>query len=61
MPYVNVKVAGELTKEQKEKISEGITKILSEVTNKPPSATYIVIDEVMRENWAVGGKLLADK
>ncbi|MCX7760845.1 MAG: 4-oxalocrotonate tautomerase family protein [Hydrogenothermaceae bacterium] len=60
MPYVNVKVAGKLTKEQKQKIVEGITKLLEEVANKPPSSTYIVIDEVDRENWAKGGKLLSD-
>ena len=61
MPYVNVKVVGKLTKEQKEKIAEGITKVLEEVANKPPSATYIVIDEVDRENWAKGGKLLSNQ
>ncbi len=61
MPYVNVKVAGKLTKEQKEKIAEGITKVLEEVANKPASATYIVIDEVDRENWAKGGKLLSNQ
>ncbi|MEJ5172869.1 MAG: 4-oxalocrotonate tautomerase family protein [Hydrogenothermaceae bacterium] len=60
MPYVNVKVAGKLTKEQKQKIAEGITKLLEEVANKPPSSTYVVIDEVERENWAKGGKLLSD-
>ncbi len=61
MPYVNVKVAGNLTKEQKKKIVEGITKVLEEVANKPPEATYIVIEEVDRDNWGKGGKLLSDK
>jgi 4-oxalocrotonate tautomerase len=61
MPYVNVKVAGTLTKEQKKKIVEGITKVLQEVANKPPEATYIVIEEVDRDNWGKGGKLLSDK
>lgn len=61
MPYVNVKVAGTLTKEQKQKIVEGITKVLEEVANKPPSATYVVIEEVDRDNWGKGGKLLSDK
>ncbi len=61
MPYVNVKVAGKLTKEQKEKLAEGITKVLEEVANKPPSATYIVIEEVDRDNWAKGGKLLSNQ
>lgn len=60
MPYVNVKVAGKLTKEQKEKIVEGITKLLEEVANKPPQSTYVVIDELDRENWGKGGKLLTD-
>lgn len=60
MPYVNIKVAGKLTKQQKQKLVEGITKLLEEVANKPPQSTYIVIDEVERENWAKGGKLLSD-
>ncbi len=60
MPYVNVKVAGELEKDKKRKIAEGITKVLEEVAGKPPSTTYVVIEEVERENWAVGGKLLSD-
>jgi len=60
MPYVNVKVAGELSKEQKRKIVEGMTKLLEEVANKPPSATYVVIEEVKRDNWGKGGKLLSD-
>lgn len=60
MPYVNVKVAGKLTKEQKQKIVEGITRVLQEVADKPPQSTYIVIDEVERENWGKGGKLLSE-
>ena len=61
MPYVNVKVAGKLTKDQKRKIVEGVTKLLEEVAGKPPSATYLVIEEVDRENWGKGGELLSDK
>lgn len=59
MPYVDVKVAGSLTKDQKEKIAAGITKLLEDVAGKPASVTYVVIEEVVRENWAVGGKLLS--
>ncbi|WP_457639771.1 tautomerase family protein [Persephonella sp.] len=61
MPYVNVKVAGSLTKEQKKQIVEGITKLLEEVAGKPPSATYVVIEEIDRDNWGKGGKLLSEK
>jgi 4-oxalocrotonate tautomerase len=58
MPYVNVKLAGTLSKEQKAKIAEEITDTLERVANKPKSYTYIVFDEVEGENWAVAGELL---
>ena len=60
MPYVNVKVAGPLTKEQKSAIAGKITTALEEVAGKNPKSTYVVIEEVSRENWAVGGKLLTE-
>ncbi|MEK6558305.1 MAG: 4-oxalocrotonate tautomerase family protein [Candidatus Margulisiibacteriota bacterium] len=59
MPYVNVKVAGKLTKSQREEIARDIASSLERVAKKPRDATYIVFDEVERENWAVGDKLLA--
>jgi len=34
MPYVNVKVAGPLTKEQRSAIAEKITEVLHEVAGK---------------------------
>jgi 4-oxalocrotonate tautomerase len=58
MPYVNVKLAGTLSKEQKAKIAEEITDTLERVAKKPRSYTYIVFDEVEGENWAVAGELL---
>ena len=58
MPYVNVRVAGTLTHEQKQQIAERITTVLQEVAGKPPEATYITIDEVPRTNWAKKGELL---
>jgi len=59
MPYVNVKLAGNITEEQKEEIAAQITRTLYEIAGKPPSATYVVIEEVNKRNWAVGGKLLS--
>jgi 4-oxalocrotonate tautomerase len=60
MPFVNVKVAGSLTKQQKEKIAAEITATLERVANKPKSYTYIVFEEVAQEDWAVGGELLSN-
>lgn len=58
MPYVNVKVAGKLTRKQKEDIAGAFSETLLRVAGKPKDATYIVFDEVERENWAQGEKLL---
>ena len=57
MPYISVKVAGKLTKKQKEDIVSQITETMFNVANKPKSATYITIEEVDRGNWACDGKL----
>lgn len=58
MPYVNIRVAGTLTKDQKQKISKGVTEVISKEANKPPEAILIFIDEVPHENIAKAGKLL---
>lgn len=58
MPYVNIKVAGSLTREQKAKIAEEVSDTLERIAKKPKSYTYITFDEVSGENWAVEGKLL---
>jgi len=60
MPYVNLKIAGSLTRDQKAKIAEEITDILQRVAHKPKSYTYITFEEVEMENWAIAGKLLDD-
>ncbi len=61
MPYVNVKVLGTLTHEQKREIVKRITNDLQEVAGKPPAATYVTIEEVPSTNWAQGGVLFSDK
>jgi 4-oxalocrotonate tautomerase len=58
MPYVNIRVAGTLSKEQKQKISQGVTEVISREANKPPEAILIFIDEIPHENIAKAGKLL---
>ena len=59
MPYVNIRVGGTLTKEQKANISEGVTKVISKEAGKPPEAILIFIDEVDRDNIAKAGKLIS--
>lgn len=55
MPYVNIRVAGELSREQKAGISKGVTDVISKETGKPPESILIFIDEVKHENIAKGG------
>ena len=61
MPYVNIRVAGTLTREQKRQIAEELTDTLERIAKKPKSYTYICFDELSDENWAVAGKLLASE
>ena len=57
MPYVNIRVTKEgVTAEQKEKLIQGVTKLLQDVLGKKPSTTFVVIDEVETDNWGIGGE-----
>ncbi|HCI54196.1 MAG TPA: 4-oxalocrotonate tautomerase [Gallionella sp.] len=58
MPYVNIRIAGPLSREQKAAIASEVTDTLERIAHKPASYTYITFDEVAEENWAVAGKLL---
>ncbi len=58
MPYVNIRVAGKLSRKQKKKIVRGVTKVIAKEANKPEAAILIMIDELERENIAKAGSLL---
>lgn len=59
MPYVNLKLVGKLTKQQKQEIAKQFSDTLEKVAGKPKTSTYLVIDEVSGENWAVGEKFFS--
>lgn len=58
MPYISIRLAGKLSRTQKENIAEGVTQVIAQETGKPESSILIFIDEEQRENIAKGGKLL---
>ena len=61
MPYVNIKVTNEeVTKQQKQALVTGVTQLLSDVLNKAPQTTFVVIDEVDLDNWGIGHDLVSD-
>lgn len=56
MPYVNIKITREgATAAQKAELIKGVTDLLVHVLNKNPVTTFVVIDEVEKENWGIGG------
>ncbi|SEL49469.1 4-oxalocrotonate tautomerase [Aquimarina amphilecti] len=57
MPYINIKVTDEeVTKEQKRLLIVGTTQLLSDVLNKNPKTTHVVIEEIPIDNWGVDAK-----
>ncbi|MDP3041535.1 MAG: 4-oxalocrotonate tautomerase family protein [Candidatus Omnitrophota bacterium] len=56
MPYINLKLVGKLTRDQKEKIAAEFSDTLLKVAGKPKESLYLVIDEISGENWAKGDK-----
>ena len=62
MPYVNIKITKEgATKEQKAKLIEGATNLLTEVLGKNPATTVVVIDEVDTDNWGIAGEQVTER
>ena len=56
MPYVNIKITREgATAEQKAELMKGVTDLLVRVLNKNPATTFVVIDEVEKEDWGIAG------
>ncbi|MDA8419014.1 MAG: 4-oxalocrotonate tautomerase family protein, partial [Desulfobacteraceae bacterium] len=55
MPYVNIRVAGKLSRQQKQEICSGVTEVIAKVAAKPKDSILIFLDEVEAENIAKGG------
>lgn len=57
MPYVNIEVTREgVTREQKKALIDRVTDVITDVLNKDPQLTHVVIREVELDNWGVGGE-----
>ena len=60
MPYVSIRIADTLSKEQKKEICQGVTEVISRAANKSAENILVFISEEQRENISKGGVLLAD-
>jgi len=56
LPVVQVSLWTCITKENKKKIVDGITRVLEEL-GIPREAVEVIIYEVPKTNWATGGQL----
>lgn len=64
MPYINIRVTkenGEPTREQKVRLIEGVTNLVSEVLGRNPSSTIVIIDEIDTVNYGLGGESIETK
>jgi 4-oxalocrotonate tautomerase len=61
MPFVDIRLAGAVTREQKAALVADVTRSLVERLGKPASAVQINITELSLENYGAGGLLIADR
>ena len=56
MPYVKIELTREgVTREQKQELISGITKLITDVLNKDPHLTHVVIQEIELDDWGYAG------
>jgi len=58
VPYIQME-AGKLTKEQKEQLISGLTKVASETLGIPEEKFIVLLKENELDNWGTGGKMLS--
>jgi 4-oxalocrotonate tautomerase len=57
MPYVKIEVTREgVTREQKQRLIKGVTDLITDVLNKDPYLTHVVIQEIDPDDWGYGGE-----
>ncbi|MBB5624266.1 4-oxalocrotonate tautomerase [Pedobacter cryoconitis] len=57
MPYVKIEVTREgVTREQKQSLIAGITKLITEILDKDPQLTHVVIQEIELDDWGYAGE-----
>jgi 4-oxalocrotonate tautomerase len=57
MPYIKIEVTREgITREQKQTLIKGVTDLITDVLNKDPQLTHVVIQEVDLDDWGFAGE-----
>ena len=61
MPIIRVEMFPGRTTDQKRDLARELTDGFVRACGGPGDRLYVVINEVERENWGVGGELMADE
>lgn len=61
MPIVTVAMFEGRSVEQKREIVKGVTDVVARVTGNTADSVHVIIEEVKRENWSIGGVLSSDR
>jgi len=57
MPYVKIELTREgVTREQKQQLIAGITNLITDVLDKDPNLTHVVIQEIGLDDWGFAGE-----
>jgi 4-oxalocrotonate tautomerase len=57
MPYIKIELTREgVTREQKQQIIREMTGIMTNVLNKDPHLTHVVIQEIDTDDWGYAGE-----
>ena len=60
MPIIRIEMVAGRTAEQKRELAEALTRETVRIAGTSPCSVMVIIEDVAKENWAVGGKLLSD-
>ena len=61
MPVVTIHMEKGRPIEVKRTLADAVTKAIAEALDVPLEWVTVIMDEVERENWAIGGRLQLDK
>ncbi len=60
MPIIRIEMLTGRTHEQKAQLAKAITEAVVTIGKTKPESTWVVFQDVTKDNWAEGGTLLSD-
>jgi 4-oxalocrotonate tautomerase len=61
MPIIRVEILEGRSVEKKRELVEVLSRETARIIGCPENSIYVVIEDVAKQNWGVGGELLSDK